>query len=112
MRRLLLIAALSLPLGACSWLAATFGDSPSPTTKTTIVETFRDGCEAYAAALNLAAQALTANTLSDAQIADVNQAKAIADPICKGPQPTNLAAAFVSVAEASLSIGKVNAGGQ
>lgn len=110
MRRVLIVAMVLLPLGGCTWLAGVFGGTPSAQTKTTIVEVFADGCHTYAAALNLAAQALTANLLTEAQIAQVNQAKAIADPICTGPQPTNLAAAFVSVASATVSIGQATKG--
>lgn len=112
MKRILLAAIVILPLGGCTWFANLVGGTPDATTKTTIVETFTDGCNAYAAALSIAADALTANVLSDTQISEVQQAKALADPICKGPQPTNLAAAFVTVATATLSLGKVNAGGQ
>jgi hypothetical protein len=103
MRRILLIAAVAFALTSCT---------TSQQTKTTIVEAFADGCNAYAAALSIAADALTANLLSATQINDVNAAKAVADPLCKGPQPTSLTSAFVSVATATLSIGKVNAGGQ
>lgn len=106
------IVVVPLMLGGCTWLAGVFGGTPDATTKTTIVETFTDGCNAYAAALSIAADALTANLLSATQISEVQQAKALADPICTGPQPTNLASAFVTVATATLSLGKVNAGGQ
>ena len=109
-RKLILAAALCLPIAGCTWLANTFGGNPDQPTKTTIVEVFADGCHTYAAALKLAAQALTANLLTEAQIAQVNQAKTIADPICTGPQPTNLAAAFVSVASATVSIGQATKG--
>jgi hypothetical protein len=110
MRRLILAAALLIPLGGCTTIANWFGGMPSAQTKTTIVEVFADSCHTYAAALNLAAQALAANLLTEAQIAQVQQAKAIADPICTGPQPTNLAAAFVSVASATVSIGQATKG--
>lgn len=110
MKRYIPIAMALLMLSGCTWLANTFGGTPDANTKTTIVEVFSDSCHTYAAALNLAAQALTANLLTEAQIAQVNQAKAIADPICTGPQPTNLAAAFVSVASATVSIGQATKG--
>lgn len=104
MKRYLLIAALVLPLGACQWLASTFGGSADQATKTTIVEVFSDACHTYATTLRTAALALDANVLTSAQIADVDKAKAIGDGVCKGPEPTNLTAAVVSVLSATASI--------
>jgi tyrosyl-tRNA synthetase len=42
--------------------------------------------------------------LTDAQIADVDKAKVVGDGVCKGPQPSNLTAAVVSVLSATASI--------
>jgi hypothetical protein len=112
MKRYLIVAALLVPLSGCQTIAGWFGGKPTQTTKTTIVEVFADGCHTYAAALNLAAQTLQAGKLTEAQINDVKTAKAIGDPICTGPQPTNLASAFVAVAGATYSIGTATQGAQ
>ena len=112
--KIAIAVSLAIPLlgslGGCTTIANWFGGTPDANTKTTIVEVFADSCHTYAAALKLAAQALTANVLTEAQITQVSQAKAIADPICNGPEPTNLAAAFVSVASATVSIGQATGG--
>lgn len=104
MKRLILIATLLVPLSGCSWFASTFGDSPDQATKTTIVDTFADACHTYATALRTAAAALNAKLLSDAQIAAVDKAQVVGDGVCKGPQPTNLTSAVVSVLSATASI--------
>lgn len=110
MRRLLILAALLAPLGACTWLANTFGDNPTQEAKTTIVEVFTDACGTYAVALKGAAAALQANLLTDSQIAAIDKAKAVGDGICKGPQPTNVTSAVVSVLGAASTI-VLNSGG-
>jgi len=104
MKRFLLIAALLVPLSGCQWLASTFGGTADQATKTTIVEVFADACHTYATTLRTAAAALDAKLLTDAQIADVDKAKTVGDGVCKGPQPTNLTAAVVSVLSATASI--------
>lgn len=104
MRRWLMLAVLLVPLGGCTWLAETFGDNPSQATKTTIVEVFADACHTYATALRTAAAALKANLLTSDQIAAIDKAKVIGDGVCKGPQPTNMTSAVVSVLSASASI--------
>lgn len=110
MKRLYFAAPLMLAFvllsgsSGCTWFANTFGGSADQATKTTIVEVFADACNTYATALRTAAKALDAKLLTDPQIASVDQAKGIGDGICKGPQPTNLTAAVVSVLSATASI--------
>lgn len=104
MKKYLAIAIVALGLSGCAWLANNLGGTPSQGTKATIVEVFADSCNAYASALNLATQAMQANLLSEAQIADIEKARSGATPVCTGPQPTNLASAWVIVNEALLAI--------
>lgn len=108
MRRLAIMAgvlvALAIGPSGCTWLANTFGGTPDQATKTTIVTTFADACHTYATALRVAALALDAKLLNDAQIATVDKAQQVGDGACKGPQPTNLTAAVVAVLTATADI--------
>lgn len=110
MKKYLAIAIVALGLSGCASLASIFGDTPSQSTKTTLVEVFADSCHAYASTLRLATQALQANLLTDAQIAIVDKARSVATPICTGPQPTNFAVALVSVTESTASIALASKG--
>lgn len=104
MKRLILAAALTLSLGGCTWLAQTFGDSPSQQTKVTILEVYTDACHGYTTTAHLAAQAIAADLVTRAQVDAIEKANNLAGPICTGPLPTNLASVVVQVLSSTLDI--------
>lgn len=103
-RRIILAAALTLSLGGCTWLANTFGSTPSAGTETAIVHSFTTACEAYTVALNAASSARANHLLSDKQVATVEAVRPAANGLCLGPMPTNVAASAVIVVTATASI--------
>jgi hypothetical protein len=107
MRRILLIAAIALPLGGCTWLANTFGGTPSAGTQTAIVHGFEAGCDAfYKGALKAAFVADDAHLLTDAVKADIHTVRLSVDAICPpgGTMPTNATSALLVVVEGSARI--------
>ena len=105
-RTRILIAAvfLTASLSGCTWLANTFGSTPSAGTETAIVHSFVTACEAYTVALNAAAAARANHLLSDQQIATVEAVRPGANGLCLGPMPTNVAASAVIVVTATAQI--------
>lgn len=104
MKKFLLASLVILPISGCSWVASTFGDNPTQETKTTIVDVFHDSCETYVTALKVAASAEANGLLSADAVSKIDQAQVAGDKACKGPMPTNLTSAVVSVLSAAASI--------
>lgn len=106
MRRLLLIVALCLPIGGCTWLAQTFGDSPSAQTQTDIVHGVLAACQTYKVALEAAIVVQQAGKFTPAQVADIHAARPGIESICppNGEMPTNLTSALVTIAEGTATI--------
>lgn len=107
MRRILLIAAVALPLGGCQQLASWFGPTPSAQTQTVTVHVVLDACDGfYKGALKAAFVADDAHLLSDAVKADIKSVRLGVDAICPpdGTMPTNLTAAAVSIIEGGAKI--------
>ncbi len=104
MRKHLLIAALVL-LAAC-------GSANTQATKSGIVVAIADACRAYATTLNLAADAEDAKLLSQAAVTKIDKARAGANSLCEGPQPTDLPSALVAVTTATAQIAAAYIGGK
>lgn len=107
MKRFLLIAALVLPLGACTTLANWFGGTPSASSQTAIVHGVLSACDAYyKGALKAAFVADDAGLLTPAIKADIHSTRAGVEGICppKGVMPTNAVAALVTVVEGAATI--------
>ena len=106
MRRILLIAAIALPLGGCTWLAGVFGGSPSGQTQTDIVHGVLAGCQTYKIALEAAIVVQKAHKFSDAQVAEIKAVRPGIESICPpgGTMPTNLTTALVIIAEGTATI--------
>jgi len=76
-KRLLLIAAIALPLSGCQWLASTFGGTPSASTQTAIAHGVLAACDAYyKGALKAAFVADDAGLLTPAIKADIHSTRA------------------------------------
>lgn len=104
MRKLILAAALLLPLGGCTWLANTFGGTDN---QTVTVHTVLAACDGfYKGALKAAFVADDAHLLTDAVKADIKSVRLGVDSICppNGTMPTNLTAAVVSVVEGAAKV--------
>lgn len=118
MRRILIAAALLVPLSGCQTLASVFGGTPDQPTKTAIVESFIDACSLYAGALKDAAAAANAGLLSDAQKAKIHAIRPSIEGTGPGtgvcppnaPQPVNATGALVTVVQATASIKSAIAG--
>lgn len=106
-RKLILAAALCLPIAGCTWLANTFGGTPSAQTQTVTVHVVLDACDAfYKGALKAAFVADDAHLLTPAIKADIHSVRLGVDAICPpdGTMPTNLTAAAVSIIEGGAKI--------
>jgi len=107
MKRFLFIAALALSVTGCTWLANTFGPTPSPQTQTVTVHVVLDACDAfYKGALKAAFVADDAGLLTPAIKADIHSVRLGVDAICPpgGTMPTNVTAAAVSIIEGGAKI--------
>lgn len=103
MTRAIVFAALAgawLTLGASSCYHAIVG-TDAQAAKTVTVHAVEAACKGYALALHNAAAARKAKLLNDAQVADVEAARAEANPICPGTgggqMPAGPADALVTV---------------
>ena len=107
MRRLILAAALLIPLSGCQTIAGWLGGTPSASTQTAIVHGVLAGCDAfYKGALPAAFVADDAHLLTDAVKADIKSVRLGVDAICppSGTMPTNATAALLTVVEGSAKI--------
>ena len=107
MRRLLIVAALCVPLGACTTLANWFGGTPSASSQTAIVHGVLAACDAYyKGALKAAFVADDAGLLTPAIKADIHSTRAGVEAICPpgGTMPTNAVAALVTISEGAAKI--------
>lgn len=106
-RRLATVALCgTLLLGGCTWLASTFGGTPSAQTQTDIVNGVLAACETYKVALEAATVVQTAGKFTPQQVADIKAARPGIESICPpaGTMPTNLTTALVTIAEGTATI--------
>lgn len=102
-----LALSILLGVGGCTWLANTFGPTPTPGTQTAIVNGVLAACDAYyKGALKAAFVADDAGLLTPAIKADIHSTRAGVEAICPpgGTMPTNAVAALVTIAEGSARI--------
>lgn len=99
------IAGLLLVSG-CTWLATTFGGTPSAQTQTDIVNGVLAACETYKVALEAAIVVQDAGKFTTQQVADIKAARPGIESICPpgGTMPTNLTTALVVIAEGTAKI--------
>ncbi len=93
-------------LTACTWLANTFGPTPSAQTQTDIVHGVLAACNTYKIALEAATVAQNAGKFSAQQVAEIHAVRPGIEGICppKGAMPTNLTSALVIIAEGTATI--------
>lgn len=106
MKKLILAAALLVPLSGCQWAANVFGGTPSAQTQTDIVNGVLAGCQTYKIALEAAIVVQKAGKFSAQQVADIHAARGGIEAICPpaGTMPTNLTSALVTIAEGTSTI--------
>lgn len=105
MRRLILAAALCLPIAGCSTIAGWLGGSQQSQTVT--VHSVLAACDGfYKGAMKAAFAADDAHLLTPAIKADIHTARVAVDSICppNGAMPTNLPQALVSIVEAGAKV--------
>ena len=94
-------------LSSCTWLANTFGGTPSASSQTAIVHGVLAACDAYyKGALKAAFVADDAGLLTPAIKADIHSTRAGVEAICPpgGTMPTNAVAALVTISEGAAKI--------
>jgi len=105
MKRLLLVAAIALPLGGCSTVAGWLGGSADSQTVT--VHSVLAACDGfYKGAMKAAFVADDAHLLTPALKADIHSVRLGVDSICppNGAMPSNLPQALVSIVEAAAKV--------
>ena len=106
LRAAALVAALTLALGSCTWLAGVLGGTPSAQTQTNIVHGVLAACQTYKLSLEAAIIVQNAHKFSDIQVAEIKAVRPGIEAICppNGAMPTNLTSALVTIAEGTSVI--------
>jgi len=92
------LSAVAFVLAGCLSTSAPVSD------RQTVFNSLSDACHAYASALRVAAVANGSGRLNDDQVMLVDTARAIVNPVCDGPAPTDALAINIALKSIQTSL--------